>query len=298
MLRRLLCSMIDGRASATAGTMGVENDERDGFGPVRVVASQISSVQHGMLGNGPFVTRTMDVCMRFVAVGPLLSSMSGEPTKDAQVIDAILGCGTKNANGFLVGFSLLLSEIRRKTFAVAGNLQHYLDALDEYFGSYEYEQSEYMQQISSQFLHAILESWLSNAEVRAQVEALPKWLLKRHRKQKAKYRTERDAFIRFVDRLVLQQPRSLAWLLLRQNEELSDEVLLSSLPLGVWNKDNDIRVRFRAAILNARLFHAIQRLDIYPSTLYTGIQGYFNQVEVDQWVVLFVLSSHQIHRLL
>ncbi|KAF9454347.1 hypothetical protein P691DRAFT_788809 [Macrolepiota fuliginosa MF-IS2] len=282
ILRRLFCSLISGRSSAT-NNMVIENEERDGFGPVRIVSSRTSSAQTGTLDDDPFVKRTMDVCMRFIAAGPLLHSVSGEPTKDAKVTDAILGCGTKNANGFLTSFSLLLSEVRRKTFGVGSNLQCYLDALDDFFGSYEYEQSERMQHTCSQFLHAILESWLSNAEIRNQVQALPKWLLKRHRKEKAKYRIERDAFIRFVDKLVRQQPRALQWLLLKENEELSDEALLSSLPLRVWNKDNDIRVRFRVAVLNARLFHALHHLDIYPSVLYTGIQSYFNQVEVHQY---------------
>lgn len=280
MLRQLFCKMVTGRTSA--GGMGTETDEHDGFGPVRVVASQTSPLQSGTSEADPFVKRTMEVCLRFVAAGPLLHSMSGEPTRDTEIIDSILACGVDNANGFFISFPLLLSEVQRRTFCLGNNLQHCLDALGEFFGSYEYEKSEQMQQISSQFLHAIIELWFSNAEIRSQVKALPKWLLKRHRNEKAKYRSERDAFIRFVDQLVLRQPRSLEWLLLKQNEELSDELLLSSLPLEAWNRDSDIRVRFRVAILNARLFHALQCLDIYPSVFYTGIREYINRVELEQ----------------
>jgi ataxia telangiectasia mutated family protein len=220
--------------------------------------------------------------MRFVAAGPLLQSTSGEPTRDTEVVDAILGCGIKNATGFLNGFSFLLAEIRRRTFGLGSNLQRCLEALDEFFASYEYEQSERMQYLVSQFLHSILELWLNSAEVRDQVAALPRWLLKRHRKGRAKYRIERDAFIRFVDKMAFHQPRALEWLLLPGETGLTHEVLLTSLPLMVWNQDNDIRIRFRVAILNARLFHVIQQLDIYPSALYTGIQDYYSEIEVDQ----------------
>lgn len=282
MLRQLFSNTIASRGSATSGIVGLETDERDGFGPVRVITGQASSGQQEASDYDPFTVRTLRVCMRFVAAGPLLRSISGEPTKDTEIIDTILGCETKHPNGFLTGFSLLLSEIQRKTFGFGNHLQRFLDALNDFFTSYEHEQSKRMQQIISQFLHAILELWLSSAEVRDQVKDLPKWLLKHHRKEKAKYRTERDAFIRFIDLLVLRQPHSLEWLLLKGKGVLSEEDLLTSLPLKAWNRDNDIRVRFRVAILNARLFHAIQHLDIYPSALYTGVQGYFNEVEVEQ----------------
>ncbi|KAJ3557512.1 hypothetical protein NP233_g11720 [Leucocoprinus birnbaumii] len=221
--------------------------------------------------------------MRFIAAGPLLQSISGEPTRDTDIIDTILGCGIEHAQGFLSGLSCLLAEVRRRTFSLSTNLQGYLDTLDDFFGSYEYEQSERMQQLVSQFLHSILEIWLTNAETRSQVHALPKWLLKRNRKGTAKYRTERDAFIRFVDKMTLREPRALEWLLMSGDKELSDETLLTSLPLIGWNQDSDIRIRFRVAILNARVFHAIQHLDIYPSALYKGIQGLGNDIEADQY---------------
>lgn len=281
-LRKLFSSLIAGRAIASSGTLG-ENDERDGFGPVRVVASHAGPSQQGALGNDAYLMRTVEVCMRFVAAGPLLQSVSGEPTRDTDIVDTILGCGIENANGFLNGFSFLLAEIRRRTFSLTTNLQGYLDTLDDFFGSYEYEHSERMQQLVSQFLHSILDLWLASAETRSQISALPKWLLKRHRKGTAKYRTERDAFIRFIDKMTLKDPRALEWLLLSGDKELSDEVLLTSLPLRMWNQDNDVRIRFRVAILNARLFHAIQHLDVYPSSLYGGIQEFYSDIEVNQY---------------
>ncbi len=282
VLRQLFCNTIATRGSTIAGTVGLESDERDGFGPVRIIAGQTSFNQQERSDYDPFTIRTLQVCMRFVAAGPLLRSISGEPTKDTEVTEVILGCGTENSNGFLTGFSLLLSEIQRKTFSFGNHLQRFLDALNMFFIPYEHKHSKRMQQVLSQFLYAILELWLGSADVRDQVQDLPNWLLKHHRKGKAKYRTERDAFIRFIDKLVFRQPHSLEWLLLKENEGLSEEHLLTLLPLKAWNEDNDIRVRFRVAILNARLFHALQHLDIYPSVLYTGIQGYFNEVEVDQ----------------
>ncbi|KXN87389.1 Serine/threonine-protein kinase TEL1 [Leucoagaricus sp. SymC.cos] len=279
-LRRLFSTLVTGRTSASSGVTGAENDDKDGFGPVRVVANH--TAQQGVSGDDAYLMRTEEVCMRFIAAGPLLQSLSGEPTRDTDIMDAILGCGIKNANGFLHGFSLLLSEIRRRTFSLGNHLQRYLDTLNDFFGSYEFEQSERIQQLLSQFLHSILELWLSSADVRDQVEDLPKWLLKRHKKEKAKYRTERDAFIRFIDKLVFQQPRALEWLL-SPGSSLSDEALLTSLPLRVWNRDNDIRIRFRIAILNARLFHATQHLDIYPSVLYKGLTEFLTEVPVDYY---------------
>lgn len=278
----MFIALIASQTSVTDSTPGLENDDRDGFGPTRIAASHMGSASQGITGNDAYLVRTLEVCMRFLAAGPLLQSVSGEPTRDTNIVNTILKCGIIRANGFLNGFSLLLAEIRRRTFSLGNNLQGYLDVLDDFFGSYEYEQSERMQRIVSRFLHSILDSWLTNAEVRTQVDALPKWLLKSHRKGKAKYRTERDAFIRFVDKMALQEPQALKWLLSTGSKGPSDEVLLTSLPLRMWNQDSDVRIRFRVAVLNARLFHAIQQLDIYPSVLYTGIRDFYSGVEVHQ----------------
>ena len=281
-LRKLFSALISSRTLATDNAPGLENDERDSFGPTRITSSSMGFTSQGIPGNDAYLARILEVCMRFLAAGPLLQSVSGEPTKDIYTINTILECGIVNANGFLIGFSLLLAEIKRRTFSLGNNLQRYLDVLDDFFGSYEYEQSERMQQIVSKFLHSILDLWLTNVEVRNQVDALPKWLLKSHRKGRAKYKTERDAFIRFVDKMTLQEPQALEWLLLSENQGLSEDVLLNYLPLQMWNQDNDVRIRFRVAVLNARLFHAIQRLDVYPSKLYTGIREFYDGVEVHQ----------------
>jgi ataxia telangiectasia mutated family protein len=279
MLRQLFCKMITSNGPDVMGSIGTEIDERDGFGPVRVVAGQSGPLQSGIPEADPFISRTMEICLRFVVNGPLLHSLSGEPTKDTEVIDAVLACDVDNPEGFLIGFPLLLSDIQRGTFSLGGNLDRCLKVLGKILTSYKYQKSERMLQVTCQLLNAILESWLNSAEVREGVEDLLDFLLKRNLRKQARYRSERDAFIRFVEQVVIHQPHSLEWVL---EEKLTKEVLLTMLPLGLWNTDNDVRVRFRAAVLNARIFHALQPLDISPSLFYTGLQQYLNQIEIEQ----------------
>lgn len=279
VLRQLFCDMIASSDPAAMDNMGTETDERDGFGPVRDVAGRTGPPQFGIPEADPFILRTMEICLRFVVNGPLLHSLSGEPTKDTEVIDAVLACDVDNPKGFLVGFPLLLSNVQRGTFSLGSNLNSSLKVLEEILTSYKYRRSERMLQITFQLLSAILQSWFSSADVRKEVDELLDFLLNRHLSKQARYRSERDAFIRFVEQVIICQPRSLEWVLA---EKPTKEVLLTKLPLGLWNTDNDVRVRFRAATLNARIFNALQHLDISPSLFYSGLQEYLNRIEIDQ----------------
>lgn len=278
-LRELFCTMTTSDGPGEMGSMGIEIDERDGFGPVRLVAGQTGPPQSGVSEADPFILRTVEVCWRFVVNGPLLCSLSGESTKDTKVIDALLICDSDNPRGFLTGFPLLLFDIQRGTFSLGGNLERCLKVLGKILTSYKYQKSEQVLLVTCQLLNCVLESWLSNVEVRNGVEDLLDFLLKRNLRKQARYRSERDAFIRFVEQVVIHQPHSLEWVL---EEKLTKEVLLTSLPLGPWNMDDDVRVRFRAANLNARIFHALQHLEISPSLFYTGLQEYLNQIEIEQ----------------
>ncbi|KAJ7247652.1 hypothetical protein B0H12DRAFT_1124902 [Mycena haematopus] len=201
-----------------------------------------------------------EVSVAFLTIIPILRSVSGELTNDKELTGLVIKCAETPTETSILIFRIFLRHVQQKTLALSKpNFDTLLGLLGEILASYYYARSESAQMLVVEFLESTLHIWCAaNDERAANARQLCGWLssaLKAGQDSRTHIRSwkVRDALARFYDRFLMHNPSQSAW----YNAEEDDEDQADGLPAKVlpeMNRDDDMRVRFRAGILNAHLF--------------------------------------------
>ncbi|KAI0954122.1 hypothetical protein AcV7_007443 [Taiwanofungus camphoratus] len=256
-------------------------DDKDDFGSVRTTqdVGRLMLSRQKLL-NTSLNCATVNICMAALAVIPILQSTSEEPTRDRELADLVLNCETEQ---FLIIAPAYFNNVRQRTLNLSlANLDRFLDKLESLLKQYAYARSERMQLVAIHFLHSTVDLWTQKAVVSVDVgdhiRSLCHWLLNILRTNKIRSWKIRDHVIRFFDDYLVRDPAQEVWSTQSDSESQSDEESgPDSFPMAVLPRlgaDEDIRVRFRAAVTNARLFSIARVLRCNTSDLYQDVKNY------------------------
>ncbi|KAJ6493513.1 hypothetical protein C8R47DRAFT_1118464 [Mycena vitilis] len=216
-----------------------------------------------------------EVSVAFLTIVPILRSVSGELTNDKELTELVIDCVETPSETSLLVFRIFLRHVKNKTLALGKpNFDTFLEQLGEkLLRDYRYARSETAQMLAVHFLDSTLHIWVAaNGERAENTRFLCSWLSKALRAgQKSRTHIRswkiRDALARFYDRYLMHDPSQAAWFNPEEDEDENAEGLPTKV-LPEMNRDDDIRVRFRAGVLNAHLFAVgrstgLRALDVY-----------------------------------
>jgi ataxia telangiectasia mutated family protein len=163
-----------------------------------------------------------------------------------------------------------------------------LDEFSKLLQLYTYARSERLQLLATQFLNSTVHVWLvkpvATGEVGDKVRQLYEWLSGTLRKQKIRGWKIRDSFACFLDRYLACDPSQVTWPAPDEKDEQQQLDRLNSLPvslLPMMGSDRDIRVRFRVAVINARLFAIAHRVQHSALAMYDMIKRWYT-IDIDK----------------
>jgi ataxia telangiectasia mutated family protein len=289
-LRGVLRVMLGAESSVfpTSQTTAVDND---GFGPIRTTTTRQSSDVSEDNDTSYSSRYVLEVCIAFLTVGPTLQSASGEPTRDKSLTELVLNCAEPRPTVFLLVCPILFQKTRQGFVNLSvKNLDGFLDELGSLLQLYEYARSKRAQLLALQLLDSTLDTWASRqiamGEVLGKVQHICGWLSGALKKQKVKDWLVRDFFAQFLDRYLAKDPDQSTW-----SDQGGEEDLTECLPnalLPMMNSDEDIRVRFRVAVINARLFAVVRHVECLAVALYDSIKQWYT-VDLDEYAVHYLI---------
>ena len=253
-------------------------DDKDGFGPIRTIPAHSSSRTTQAAEDSQPAQQLLQICISFLTCGPFLQSASGEPTRDKELTEIVLRCAENQPARFGLVCPIFLSQVRHGILNLhLKHLDSFLNQMSELLKQYQFARSERVHQLLVNLLDSTLSTWLTpqaqSSDVGEMVGELCAWLARALRKQKISTWALRDAFAQFLDRYLSLDPSQTYW-------STTEEDLPTAL-LPMMTADYDIRVRFRVAVLNTRLFG----LEVHtPTTMYTLVQKWYT-VDLEKYVV-------------
>ncbi|KAJ7281510.1 hypothetical protein C8J57DRAFT_1559254 [Mycena rebaudengoi] len=243
----------------------------DGFGPSTTHRSHETTKY---AGETSCIRCIAEVCTSFLTVVPILQSASGEPTNDKELIELAITCVETFTVTSLLVCHIILSHVKRKTLALSKvNLGLILEELGEPLQSYQHGRSEACQNLAVHLLDCTLHIWTTTTV--DHVRLLCSWLsdaLRGSKSDDSSARTSirawktRDALARLFDGYLKHDAAQAAWFN-KDEDEARHKNGLPTKMLPSLNEDDDIRVRFRSAVLNAHLFAIDPATQVYQSLL-------------------------------
>lgn len=201
-------------------------------------------------------------------------------------MDIVLNCAESQPEMFLLAFPIILDKIRQGTLNLGvKSLDNFLDELSKLLQLYAYARSNRLQSLAARFLDSTLDIWASSevaiGDALDKFRQLCKWFAGALRKKKIRAWAVRDILARFLDRYLIKDPTESTW---TSTGDDSDEAEgLPSALLPMMGADADIRVRFRVAVINARLFAFARRVHRPVVDMYNAIKESYT-VDLDKCV--------------
>lgn len=230
-----------------------------------------------------------EVSVAFLTIIPILRSVSGELTNDKELTELVINCAETPTETSLLVFRIFLHHVKQKTLALSkSNFDTFLEQLGVILQSYYHARSENGQMLVVTFLDSTLHIWVAATEERAaNVRGLCGWLssaLKAGQKTRTHIRSWkiRDALARFYDRYLIHDPGQASWYNVEEDEEGQAEGIPTKV-LPQMNRDDDVRVRFRAGVLNAHLFAVGRSVGADVADVYRPIFESYPR-DLDQYV--------------
>lgn len=265
--------MTGDKSDKLSGQQEMDVDDKDGFGPIRTSGTKDTPItQQDEDTYSPRLI--LDLCCRFLTVGPLLQSSSGEPTRDQDLTSLVLDCAAARPSKFFLIAPILLEQTRQRTFSFSNKqLEDILEEVLEFCTNYSYSRSESLYLLIVQLLDATLDVWLmtthdATLNVRENAQKLCIALLQAVGNKTLRHWTSRDQFSRLLNKVLDREPTQALWLASVDAEDLPSAVL------HLMGSDDDIRVRFRVAVINARLFNLARHLNQSPFDWYNAIKSF------------------------
>lgn len=280
-LRDTIRMLVGSPASDRRSSQAMDVDEKDGFGKVRSAADHQSQGTAEFFEGSGYTRCIADVCIGFLANGPILQSASGEPTRDKELTELLLDCADTHPEKFLLVCPPWLDNVRRKSFSLSSSgLNRFLDEMGSLLGRYAYSRREEVQRLIILLLQSTLHIWSGSQtltdDVACKVQKLCHWLSGLVRDSKISAWRARDSLAVFFDRYLASDPDQISWSTpFDDDEEEQVADLLPSALLPLMSSDKDIRVRFRIAPLIARLFLVAHQVGYPPLALYKTVLEQF-----------------------
>ncbi|KAF8163206.1 hypothetical protein B0H34DRAFT_744937 [Crassisporium funariophilum] len=292
ILRDVLRNTISQPSNASHVHQASDADDKDEFGPIRITTADNSPVLARRAEKDRSTLPLLGICVTFLTCGPYLQSASGEPTRDKELTELILGCAESQPAQFSLVCPIVFGEIRQGTLNLSSaQLASFLDGFAGLLTQYAFARSEALHRLVVDFLDSTLSIWLTpNAQaddnISSKVRSLRDWLSIAIKAKKFRTWTVRDALALFLDRYLSMDPAGVCWGSAGEDDdEDTIQKRLESLPtdlLPMMAADDDIRVRFRVAVLNARLFTLEHRTEQTPLQTYDLSKQWYT-VDLDNY---------------
>lgn len=271
MTLRVVIARIS-RRSLTSDGIGAEDQDDFGLtgGSITVAPVEAQRQTNGRI----YVESILDVCMSFLAIGPILQSSGEEPTRDRELTDIVLNC---DGDEFLLASKVYLVNVRRQALSIN------LATLDNLLVKFASLSTQYIYQLNDELKLMIIRLLDSTAHLWTQPDFVSYdtvdkvrnffgWLLElvrvtkdedgKRTKTKVRSWRVRDTFVAFLARYMSLDPLERFWATGSSSLDVVDAdsnddcpTTLPSHTLPTINQDEDIRVRFRSAYANATLFN-------------------------------------------
>lgn len=256
-------------------------DDRDGFGPIRTVAAQQAPETNNHTGESKAAGCIVQVCIALLTKLPVLQSASGEPTRDKTLTELVIDCAEVRPEKFLLICPIFLDSIKRRTLNLSTHsLASLVGKFEPFLIQYEFAKSERLQLLVTRLLVSTVHIWLPGSvamsDVGSDIRQLWDWLANSLKSGKIRGWRVRDAFARFLDRYLSLDPGQGAWSLGDEDEDAKRIAERSpSALLPMLGSDRDMRVRFRAAVLNARLLPLCRQVGCSDIDMYMTIKQWY-----------------------
>jgi len=265
-LRNLLRVVVGQKPDDSAFVHSIEVEDRDSFGPIRTI--QPSPKARQQKSDSAAYHCIAEVSMAFLVVVPVLQSASGDPIRDKELTEFVLS----SDDNFRLVASLFFDNVGRRLLKLSvTNLDNFLQKIGALLGQYKYSRCEKLQLFVCHFLGSTLHLWLhdsANGDVGEHLRTLCHWLSNMLKDNKIRSWKLRDGIARFLDKYLTHDPNQTVWS--RGASEFQDMSPAELLPM--LGADEDIRVRFRAAVANARLFSVARTIGEDALQLYDNIK--------------------------
>lgn len=249
-LRQLLRSMTD---QGCRGVQDVHASNGDGFDTIRTIHAGSPTDEY----TPPEVITSADqyiadFCITFLATTPVLRSSSADAMRDTELTKLIVDCPEEKL--LLIG-NAVLGSVRRRVLSLSTNiLDKILDKFEEILGWYSHCQYVPLQVLAVDLLDSTSHLWLQKSmvdtELGEHIRELCGWLSRNMMRKKFVSWKMRDFASQFLARYIAQDPSESFWPKVHRKKPVDPP----SIIIPTLNMDEDIRVRFRAAVINARLF--------------------------------------------
>ncbi|KAJ4469561.1 hypothetical protein J3R30DRAFT_3551103 [Lentinula aciculospora] len=246
------------------------------LGAIGGTAAQFLALQH-----------VAGICLLFLSVGPLLQQSQGEPTRDKELTKLMLEVAESDIERFLLASPAYFDSIRNQTLNLSPNhLGQFIDVFAVHLRRYETIKHEkfHIQLIS--FLDATMSLCLSltaaNQNTADNFLELLEYYSVNLLHGKLKHWRIRDSFARLCDRYLILDPSRRVWV-----DQGAEDTSSAMHILPILIEDIDIRVRFRAVVINARVFQISED----PMALYETIrQKYTTHLDRFELMLTRILS--------
>lgn len=288
MTLRVVFARISGRSLTPDGIEADQDDFGLTGGTITAAPVEAQRQTSGRI----YVESILDVCMSFLAIGPILQSSGEEPTRDRELTDIVLNC---DGDEFLLASKAYLVNVRRRALNIN------LATLDNLLVKFASLSTQYIYQLNDELKLMIICLLDSTAHLWTQpdfvgydtvdkVRNFFGWLLelvrvskdedgKRTRTKVRSWRV-RDTFVAFLARYMSLDPLERLWTTGSSSVDVSDTDSNDDCPptlpshiLPAINQDEDIRVRFRSAYANATLFNLSRFNNSHPMVHYREIHA-------------------------
>ncbi|KAG1739997.1 hypothetical protein EDB19DRAFT_1709685 [Suillus lakei] len=256
------------------GAQDVHALDADGFGDIRTTRTgpptQEGTAHDDITAANQYLA---DLCITFLATTPVLRSSSAEAMRDRELTKLIVDCPEERL--LLIG-NAVLGSVRRRVWSLDIDvLNALLNKFGNLLGSPTHRRNVDLQVMAVDLLDSTSHFWLqksnANTDIGDHIRELCGWLSHNMIKRKFVSWKMRDFASQFFARYIAQDPSESFWPTVYEKKPVERP----STIIPMLNMDQDIRVRFRAAVVNARLFNLARfagqnSLDMY-NTIKEGL---------------------------
>lgn len=235
------------------GAQDVHAIDADGFGDIMTTHTGPPTQEDAAHDDITVANQYLaDLCVTFLATTPVLRSSSAEVLRDKELTKLIVHCPAERL--LLIG-NAVLGSVRRRVWSLDIDvLNALLEKLGDLLELHTHSRNVDLQLMAVDLLDSTSHFWLqkSNAgtDVGDHIRDLCGWLSHNMMKRKFVSWKTRDFASQFFARYIAQDPSESFWPTICQKKPVERP----STIIPMLNMDQDIRVRFRAAVVNARLF--------------------------------------------
>ncbi|KAG2132781.1 hypothetical protein DEU56DRAFT_812008 [Suillus clintonianus] len=235
------------------GAQDVHALDADGFGAIRTTRTgpptQEDAAHDDITAANQYLA---DLCITFLATTPVLRSSSAEAMRDKELTKLIVDCPAEKL--LLIG-NAVLGSVRRRVLSLSIDvLNELLDKFEDLLGSHTHGRNVNLQVMAVDLLDSTSHIWvqksIADTDVGDHIRELCGWLSHNMIKRKFTSWKMRDFASQFFSRYIAQDPSESFWPTVCQKKPVERP----STIIPMLNMDQDIRVRFRAAVVSARLF--------------------------------------------